>query len=150
MSDTTTMPINLLAKVRGQVKVKVRSVTQADLRISSCVFYVYRGFWRSSIRTCYSFETPSLYFYDSTSSSELPKSLAAGRPPPMLRGGRDLAVLLGLCSNRDRTKALNYISKCCQLSSKHDGRCFMGIFAIATSVLSCKVKKISISPQIAL
>ena len=35
--------------------------------ISSCVDYVYRGFRRSCIRICYSFETPSLHYYGSAS-----------------------------------------------------------------------------------
>ena len=38
-----------------------------------------------------------------------------------LRGGRDLAVFLGLCSDRNRTKAISYISTRCKLTSKHDG-----------------------------
>ena len=46
------------------------------------------------------------FTYGSASSSELPKSLAAGRPAPTLRGGRDLVVFLGLCSDRNRTKAI--------------------------------------------
>ena len=37
---------DLSVKVRDQVKVKVRSVAQVDLVISSCVAYVFRGFWR--------------------------------------------------------------------------------------------------------
>ena len=122
--------------------------------ISSCVVYVYRGFRRSWIRFCYSFETPSLHFYGSASSSELPKSLAAGRPAPTLRGGRDLAVFLGLCSDRSRTKAISYIyiyiSKWCQLSTEHDGKGFMALFPIAPSLLSGKFKKTSISPKIVL
>ena len=116
--------------------------------ISSCVIYVYRGFRSSWIRICYSFETPSLHFYGSASSSELPKSLAAGRPSPTLRGGRDLAVFRGLCSNRNRTKAIHYISKWCQLSTEHDGEGFMTISVIVPLLLSCKVEKTSISPKI--
>ena len=74
--------------------------------------------------SAYSFETLSLHFYGSASSSELPKSLGAGRPAPTLRGGRDLAAFLGLCSDRNRIKQstiyqndANYISK----QTKHDG-----------------------------
>ena len=66
----------------------------------------------------------------------------------MLHGGRDLAVVLGLCSNRNRAKAINYISKCCQLSTKHDGRGYVAISAIAVSLLSVKMKDTSISPKI--
>ena len=116
--------------------------------ISSCDVYVGRSFWRSCFHVCYSFETPLLHFYGSTNSSKIPKSLTAGRPPPMLRGGRDLAVFLGLRSDRNYTKAINYISKYYQLSNKHDDRCFMAISAIAASLLSCKVKKTSIFPKI--
>ena len=36
-------------------------------------------------------ETPSLHFYGSACSSELPKSLAAGRPATALGDKRDLA-----------------------------------------------------------
>ena len=44
----------------------------------------------------------------------------------------------------------NYLSKCCHLSSKYDGKGFMAISVIAASlfVLSCKVKKTPISPKI--
>ena len=101
-------------------------------------------------RICYSFETPLLHFIinGSASRSELPKSLAAGRPPPTLRGGRDLAVFQGLCSDRNRTRAINYVSKCCKLTSKHDRRDFMAIFAIA-ALHFCLVKlKKSIFPKI--
>ena len=84
--------------------------------------------------SAYSSETPSLHFYGSASSSVFPKSLTAGRPSPTPRGGRDLAVFLGLCSDMNRTKAVSYISKCCQ-----------SISAMAASLLSCKVEKMSIS-----
>ena len=125
----------LLVKVR--VRVKISSVTLFDLMISSCVIYVYRDSRRSGIRICYSFETPSLYCYGCISSSELPKSRVAGRLPPTLRSGPDLAVFLGLCNDRNRTKAINYALKCCQLSTKHDSRGFMAISAIAASLLFC-------------
>ena len=92
------------------------------------------------MRICYSFETPLLQFYGSSSSSELQKLLADGRPPSTLRGRRDLAVFRGLCSDRNRIKAINYIYKRCQLSTEHDGEGFMAISAIALLLLSCKVE----------
>ena len=49
--------------------------------------------------------------YDSKSSSELPKLLAVSRPPPALRDGRDLTVFRELCSDRNRTRTANYLSK---------------------------------------
>ena len=49
-----------------------------------------------------------LEFHGSGSSSELPKLLADGRTPSMLRGGRDLAVFGVLCRYRNRTKAVSY------------------------------------------
>ena len=58
-----------------------------------------------------------------------------------LRGGRDLVAFRGSCSDRNRTKAINYIyiSKCCNFTSKHDGKGFMAISAIAASF--CLVKR---------
>ena len=38
--------VNLLFKVRGQVEVKIRSVTKVDLVIISRVVFVHRVFWR--------------------------------------------------------------------------------------------------------
>ena len=69
------------------------------------------------------------------------KSLAAGQPAPTLSGGQDLAVFLGLCSVTNRTKAIKYISKYCQLSTEHDGEGLMAISAIAPSLLPCKFEK---------
>ena len=68
-------------------------------------------------------------------------SLAADRRTPTLRGGRELALFLGLCSVRNRTKAINDISKRCQLSTQNDGEGFMAISAIAPSLLTSKVEK---------
>ena len=75
--------------------------------------------------------------------SELPKSLPAGRPPPTLRSGRNLAVFRGLCKDKNRTQAINYASKCCKLTSKHDDSGFMALAAISASLLSREVEKTS-------
>ena len=86
--------------------------------ISSCVVYVYRGFRRSCIRICYSFKTPSLHFYGSASSSEVPKSLAADRPAPTLRGGRDLAAFRGYAAMQEPYKSDQLCAKMLQLDQQ--------------------------------
>ena len=112
------------------------------LMISSCVAYICSGSRSPEFESSIQLRQSCFIELRQCKQQRAPaKSLVAGRPAPTPRGGRDLSAFQELCSDRSRTKAINYKSKDFKSTNEHDGRCCMLISVIAALILSRKVEK---------